>query len=117
MVVRQGDIWWADLGEPIGSAPGYFHPVVVVQGDFLNVTELDTVIVVVVTSQMRFAKFSWNVPIFGKHTGLKKDSIANVSQVAAIDRRQLEERVGNVSQKQLQAIFQGIDVVLGRRRP
>ncbi len=66
---------------------------------------------------MRFAKWSWNVPISGKHTGLKKDSVVNVSQVSAIDLRQLEERIGKVSEKQLKAIFQGIDVVLGRRQP
>ena len=49
-----------------------------------------------------------------KHTGLDRDSVANVSQLVTVDKRQLTERVGKIPKRQLEAILSGIDLVLGR---
>lgn len=114
VVVGQGDIVWADLGEPIGSGPGYVRPVVIVQGDAFNASRLATVVVVPLTSNLRWAEAPGNVVIPSKKSGLSKDSVANVSQIVAVDRSILVERIGRVSRTQLRLILEGIDVVLGR---
>ncbi len=114
MVISQGEIWWSDLGEPVGSAPGYRRPVLVVQGDALNRSRIATVVCVPLTSNLKWADAPGNVALTARATGLDKDSIANVSLVVAVDRDQLTERVGKVSQRKLELVLAGIDVVLGR---
>lgn len=114
MVVAQGDIFWASLPDPVGSGPGFKRPVVVVQGDALNASRLATVVVVPLTSNLRWAEAPGNVLLKGRRTGLPKDSVANVSQIVAVDRTVLTEHVGRVPKAQLELVLGGIDVVLGR---
>lgn len=114
MVINQGEIWWADLGEPIGSAPGYRRPVLVVQGDAFNRSRIDTVVCVPLTSNLKWADAPGNVRLSARMTGLGKDSVANVSLIVAIDRSQLTERVGSIPARKLELVLSGIDVVLGR---
>lgn len=114
MVISQGEIWWADLGDPAGSAPGYRRPVLVVQGDMLNRSRIGTVLCVPLTSNLKWAEAPGNVTLTTRQTGLDKDSVANVSLTVAIDKDQLAERVGKVPQRKLDLVLAGIDVVLGR---
>ena len=114
MVISQADIWWADLGEPLGSAPGYRRPVVIVQCDALNLSRIGTVLCVPLTSNLKWAQAPGNVSLPSAATGLEKDSVANVSLVTAVDKQQLTERVGRISTRQLNLILSGIDIVLGR---
>ena len=112
MVVAQGDICWASLPEPTGSGPGYRRPVVVVQGDPFNASGLATVVVVPLTSNLRWAAAPGNVLLAAKRTGLPRDSVANVSQIFAVDRSTLGERVGHLSEPDLQLVFSGIDIAV-----
>lgn len=114
MVVAQGEVWWADLGEPSGSAPGYRRPLIVVQGDSFNRSRIGTVVCVPLTSNAKWADAPGNVLLRARDTGLDKDSVANVSLVVAVDRSALTERVGKISQRKLNRVLAGIDVVLGR---
>ncbi|MFM7319418.1 MAG: type II toxin-antitoxin system PemK/MazF family toxin [bacterium] len=114
MVVAQCDVWWADLAEPVGSAPGFRRPVVVIQCDSLNRSQLATVICVVFTSNLRWSAAPGNVLLSASQTGLDRDSVANVSQIVTIDKRQLTERAGKVPNRQMEAIFSGIDLIMGR---
>ena len=114
MVISQADVWWADLGQPIGSAPGYRRPVVIVQCDALNLSRIGTVVCVPLTSNLKWAQAPGNVLLLSAATGLEKDSVANVSLVTAVDKQQLTERVGKISTRQLDLILSGIDIVLGR---
>src|SRR5450756_1340430 len=86
MVISQGEVWWADLPAPVGSAPGFRRPVVVVQGDALNRSRISTVVCVPLTSSLRWADAPGNVLLSARLTGLPKDSVANVSQVLTLDR-------------------------------
>ena len=113
-IVAQGEIWWADLGEPVGSAPGYRRPVLVVQGDGLNRSRIGTVVCVPLTSNLKWAEAPGNVRLTARQTGLDKDSVANVSLIVAVDRLQLTERAGAVPERKLELVLSGIDVVLGR---
>ena len=112
--VAQGDVWWADLPEPAGSGPGFRRPVVVVQGNPLNRSRIATVVCVPLTSNTVWAGAPGNVLLASKTTGLPKDSVANVSQIIALDRSLLTERVGRLGSKPRAQILHGIDVVLGR---
>ena len=114
MVINQGEIWWADLGEPTGSGPGYRRPVVVVQCDALNQSRVGTVVCVPLTSNLKWADAPGNALLAARTTGLSQDSVANVSLIVAVDRRQLTECVGKLSRRQLEIVLAGIDIVLGR---
>lgn len=114
VVVAQAEVWWADLPMPVRSAPGFRRPVVVVQGDPMNRSRISTVVSVPLTSNLKWALAPGNVRLSARETGLPKPSVANVSQVVTLDRRQLIERVGRLSKSRLEAVLSGIDVVLGR---
>ena len=113
-MIAQGEVWWADLGEPVGSEPGFRRPVVVVQGDSFNRSRIATVVCVALTSTLRWAEAPGNVVLEAKLTGLPNDSVANVSQLVTLDRRALIERVGVLPDDKLELVLFGIDVVLGR---
>ena len=114
MVISQGDVCWAELPAPTGSGPGFRRPVIVVQGDALNRSRVATVVCVPLTSNLRWEGAPGNVRLAARMTGLPRDSVANVSQVIALDRMLLEERVGRVSRAKLELVLSGLDVVLGR---
>ena len=114
MVIAQGDVWWADLPAPRGSAPGFRRPVVVMQGNALNRSRLSTAVCVALTSNLKWAAAPGNVLLDARTTGLPKTTVANVSQLVTLDRSTLEERAGKVPKKKLELILSGIDVVLGR---
>ena len=113
-MISQGDVCWAELPPPAGSGPGFRRPVVVVQGDALNRSRIATVVCVPLTSNLRWADAPGNVRLTARMTGLPRDSVANVSQIVALDRALLEERVGGLSRAKIDLLLAGIDVVLGR---
>ena len=112
--VAQGDVWWADLPAPRGAGPGFRRPVVVVQGDALNRSQIGTVVCVPLTSNVKWATAPGNVLLSPGVTGLAKESVANVSQVVTLDKTDLTERTGKLSRAKLELVLAGIDVVLGR---
>lgn len=114
MVIRQGDIWWADFPEPVGSGPGFRRPVIVVQNDKLNHSRINTVVCVPLTSNLKWAEATGNLRLTTTMTGLPRDSVANVSQITAIDKSQLIESAGRLSDAKLELVLDGIQVVLGR---
>ncbi|MBI2918473.1 MAG: type II toxin-antitoxin system PemK/MazF family toxin [Chloroflexi bacterium] len=114
MSVAQGDIWWAELPSPAGSAPGFRRPVIVVQGDHLNRSRIATVVCVPLTSNLNWAEAPGNTLLRATATGLPKDSVANASQILTIDREFLNERVGELPPGLFAQVIRGIDIVLGR---
>ncbi|WP_089936078.1 type II toxin-antitoxin system PemK/MazF family toxin [Candidatus Entotheonella palauensis] len=112
MVVAQGEVWWADLPEPAGSGPGFRRPVLIVQGDALNRSRLATVICVPLTSNLRWADAPGNVLLASRSTGLPRDSVANVSQIVALDRSLLTEQVGRLSRRQIELVLRGLELIL-----
>ena len=114
MVISQGEVWWADIPPPAGSGPGFRRPVVVVQGDALNRSQIATVVCVPMTSNLRWADAPGNVLLTARTTRLTRDSVANVSQIVALDKALLTERVGKLPGAKVELLLSGIDVVLGR---
>lgn len=113
MVIERGEIWWADLGEPDGSEPGYRRPVVIVQSDAFNRSRLRTVIAVVLMTNLRLVEAPGNVLIPAKASGLPRDSVANVSQVITVDRDFLLERAGRIRGDLMKDLHRGLRLVLG----
>ena len=113
-MIARGEVWWADLPEPSGSAPGFRRPIVVVQGDAFNHSRISTVVCVPLTSNLRWADAPGNVLLSARLTGLPKDSVANVTQIVTLDRGSLTDRVGRLPHAKLELVLLGIDVVLGR---
>lgn len=116
MVIAQGEVWWADLGKPTGSGPGFKRPVVVVQSDALNRSRIATAVCVPITSNLKWAEAPGNVLLKSRSTGLPKDSVANVSLIVTLGRSQLADRVGKLSPKMLNAVLNGIHIVIGGSR-
>jgi len=114
MVISQGEVWWADLAEPVGSAPGFRRPVVIVQSDSFNRSKISTVVCVPLTSNLHWAEAPGNVLLSSAVTGLPKDSVANVSQPMTVDRGILTDPVGKLPDAKLELVLFGLDVVLGR---
>ena len=117
MVINQGDIFGVDLGEPEGSEPGYRHPHIVVQNNLFNSSQIRTVVVCALTTNLKRASAPGNVLIDQKESKLPKQSVVNVSQVFNVDKDQLEEYVGTLSPKRVRQILDGISLVLEPREP
>lgn len=114
MVVSQGDVFWADLPAPVGSGPGFRRPVVIVQGDSLNRSRLGSVVCVPLTGTVDWSRAPGNVLLSSRNTGLRRDSVAQVVHITAIDRGLLNEHVGRLPYQDLERVLIGIDIVLGR---
>jgi len=112
VVVERGQIWWADLGEPTGSAPGFRRPILVVQSDAFNRSRIRTVVAVVLTSNLRLIEAPGNVLVPAKTAGLPKDSVANVSQLITVDRDFLAEPAGRIRGQLLKDVENGLRLVL-----
>lgn len=113
MVMQQGDVLWVDLGAPVGSAPGYRRPAVLVQSDRFNRTRLATVVVVPITSNLRRAALPGNIQLARGEANLPRSSVANVTQIIAIDRSQVIRKLGALSRERVREIVNGITLMLG----
>lgn len=108
----RGEIWWASLPDPIGSEPGYRRPVLIVQDDIFTQSRINTVIVVIITSNTQLAEAPGNTLLNSKATGLPKDSVANVSQVFTVDKKFLIERIGMLPEYLQEKVDEGLRTVL-----
>ena len=108
----RGELWWADVPGPVGSAPGFRRPALVLQADLFSQTRLRTVIVVLLTSNLQRASMPGNVPISAKESGLPRDSVINVTQLVTVDKTALNQRIGRVSSRTLEAVADGVRLVL-----
>jgi mRNA interferase MazF len=110
--MKRGEIWWASLPDPVGSGPGFRRPVLVMQSDDFNRSRIATVIVLVITSNVKLAQAPGNVLLSRKTTGLPQDSVANVSQIVTLDKGLLTDVIGRVPPKVLEKIEVGLRLAL-----
>ena len=115
MIIRQGDIFWVDLGIPKGSAPGYRHPHVVIQNNVFNASKINTVVVCALTSNLKRAKAPGNVLLKKGEGNLKKDSVANISQIITVDKSDLIEKIGSLPPEKVKEIIEGVKLLLEPR--
>ncbi|MGD0281086.1 MAG: type II toxin-antitoxin system PemK/MazF family toxin [Dissulfurispiraceae bacterium] len=112
MRIRQGDLYWIEFGAPEGSAPGFRHPHVVVQNNVFNDSRLNTVVVCALTSNLKRAEAPGNVLLRKGDGGLKKDSVANITQLITVDKADLAEKIGTLAPGKVKQIIKGIELLL-----
>jgi len=110
--MRRGEIWWASLPEPAGSAPGFRRPLLIVSANSFNDSGVNTVVAAVITSNIRLADAPGNVRLPARGTGLAKPSVVNVSQIITVDKSFLTERVGRLTGRLLVEVDEGLRLVL-----
>ena len=106
----RGEIWWASMVEPRGSEPGYRRPVVIVSSNAFNKSLIQTVIVAVITSNLRLADAPGNFKI--TLAGLYQKSVVNISQIITLDKLFLNKKIGKLNQKQVTLLNDGTKLVL-----
>jgi mRNA interferase MazF len=114
-VIRQGEVYWVDFGEPGGSEPGYRRPAVVVQNDLFNASNVRTVVVCPLTSNLRRAGAPGNVLLDPSEANLLQQSVVNISQVFTVDKRDLVEKIGSLDSERIREIISGINLLLEPR--
>ncbi|MBR5516798.1 MAG: type II toxin-antitoxin system PemK/MazF family toxin [Firmicutes bacterium] len=112
MIVKKGDLFFADLSPVVGSEQGGVRPVLVVQNDVGNKYS-PTIIVAAVTSQTGKAKLPTHVQLDATQGGLSKDSVVLLEQLRTIDKQRLKERIGALNENQIPDVEKALSVSLG----
>ncbi len=112
LIVKKGDIFFADLSPVIGSEQGGVRPVLIVQNDIGNKYS-PTVIVAAVTSQINKAKLPTHVEIGALGHGLNKDSVVLMEQLRTIDKKRLKEKIGRVDEEIIAEVNEALTISLG----
>ena len=111
--MKRGEIWWADLADPLGSAPGFRRPVLVIQSDPFNASRIGTVVLAAITSNLSRADAPGNVRLSKSASGLAKPSVINVSQLLTVDRAILSRKVKSLPASAMETVDAGLKLVLG----
>ncbi|MES9901905.1 MAG: type II toxin-antitoxin system PemK/MazF family toxin [Sedimenticola sp.] len=111
MVIKQGEIYWVDLGEPSGSEPAYRHPHIVIQNNIFNSSNINTVVVCSLTTNLKRAKAPGNVSLNKGEANLPKKSVVNVSQIYTVNKSDLSEKIGQISEKKMYEILEGLSLL------
>ena len=112
MVILRSEVWWADLGEPRGSTPGFERPVLVVSSNAYNRSKIATVVCAAITSNLRIADAPGNLMLDAGDGGLDRPSVVNVSQIVTLDKAHLTERLGALDDAQMVLVELGLRRVL-----
>ncbi len=111
MVIKQGEIFWVDLAEPKSSEPGYRHPHIVIQNNLFNASRINTIVVCSLTSNLSRAKAPGNVLLNKGEANLPQKSVVNISQIFTVNKSDLIEKLGQVSEKRIMEILDGIKLL------
>ena len=114
--MTRGELWWADFGVPFGSEPGYKRPVIIIQNDFFNRSNINTTIVIPLTTNMVYANAPGNIVFNKNESKLKKDSVITISQIEVIDRQRLIEKINKIDKSIMEIIENNLIFILGIRK-
>jgi mRNA interferase MazF len=115
MDIKQGDIYWVDLGNPEGSEPVYKHPYLVIQNNVFNASKINTVVVCALTTNLKRANAPGNILLKKGEGNLKKDSVVNISQIITADKSDLIEKIGSLSSSKVKQIIEGVKLLIEPR--
>ncbi len=111
MVIKQGEIYWVDLGEPSGSGPGYRHPHIVIQNNLFNLSKINTVVMCSLTTNLKRGDSPGNVVLKKGEANLSKNSVVNITQIYTVDKNDLCEKIGKVTAARIREILMGIQLL------
>lgn len=112
MIVKRGDIYYADLSPVVGSEQGGIRPVLVIQNDIGNKYS-PTVIAAAITSQINKAKMPTHIELAAKDYGLNKDSVILLEQIRTIDKRRLREKIGRIDDVLMASVNNALSISFG----
>ncbi|UZN06576.1 type II toxin-antitoxin system PemK/MazF family toxin [Leptospira santarosai] len=111
--MTRGEIWWVDLGIPFGSEPGFKRPVLIIQDDSFNRSNINTIVSIAVTSNLNLSEAPGNVLITKKDSNLSKDSVVDVSQIVTLDKERFLNKAGKLKTNKLNEVGEGLRLVAG----
>ena len=109
MIVKRGDIYYADLSPVIGSEQGGIRPVLIIQNDVGNKYS-PTVIAAAITSQINKAKMPTHIELSASDYGLYKDSVILLEQIRTIDKKRLREKVAHLDKKLMKTVDEALSI-------
>ncbi|HEY8528645.1 MAG: PemK family transcriptional regulator [Bacillus thermozeamaize] len=112
MIVKRGDVFFADLSPVVGSEQGGVRPVLVIQNDIGNRFS-PTVIVAAITAQIQKAKLPTHVEIEAKKHGLEKDSVILLEQIRTIDKQRLTDKITHLDEETMRKVDEALQISLG----
>lgn len=112
MIIKRGDIFYADLSPVIGSEQGGIRPVLIVQNDIGNKYS-PTVIAAAITSQINKAKLPTHIEISAQEYGLAKDSVILLEQIRTIDKKRLKEKIGHLDDGLMEKVNEALSISFG----
>ncbi len=112
MVIRKGSIYWVDFSPAKGSEPTGRRPGLVIQSDFLNDSKLNTVVMLAITSTLKFGELPGNVVLRKGEANMPKKCVINVTQIKSVDKSSLREKIGTLSKERLNQVYQGLKLVI-----
>jgi mRNA interferase MazF len=115
VIIRQGDIFIVDLGEPVGSEPGYVHPVVIIQNNVTNKSRIKTVLACPLSTTLKLKNSPGNVLLIPGEANLREQSVVNVSQIITLDKRDLHSKIGSLHPDRVRQIIEGVNILIEPR--
>jgi len=112
MVIRKGSVYWIDFSPGKGSEPMGRRPGLVIQNNVLNDSKLNTVIVLAITSTMKYGELPGNVVLRKGEANLPQKCVVNVTQIKSVDKRSLKEKIGTLSDKRMAEVYKGMKIVM-----
>jgi mRNA interferase MazF len=112
MVIRKGSIYWVDFSSEKDSGPMSRWPGLVIQNDILNTSKLNTVIMLAITSTIKFGELPGNVVLRKSETKLPKKCVINVNQIKLVDKKWIKEKIGTLSNKRMDEVHKGLKLVM-----
>jgi len=112
MVIRKGSIYWVDFSPGKGSEPIGRRPGLVIQNDILNDSKLNTIIILAITSTMKFGELPGNVILRKGEANLPKKCVINVTQVKSVDKTSVKEKIGTLSKKKMDEVYKGLKLIM-----
>jgi mRNA interferase MazF len=112
MVIRKGSIYWVNFSPGKGSEPIGRRPGLVIQNDILNDSNLNTVIMLAITSTMKLGELPGNIVLKKSEANLPKKCVVNVTQIKSVDKKSIKEKIGTLPKKRLDEVHEGLKVVM-----
>ena len=112
MVIRKGSIYWVDFSPGKGSEPMGRRPGLVIQANAINDSKINTVIMLAITSTMRYGDLPGNVALQKGEANMPKRCVINVSQIKSVDKNSIREKIGTLTKEKMVAVTEGIKLVL-----
>ena len=112
MVIRKGSIYWVNFSPGKGSEPIGRRPGLVIQNDILNDSKLNTIIMLAITSTMKFGELPGNVILRKGEANLSKKCVINITQIKSVDKKSIKEKIGTLSKRKIEEVHDGLKLVM-----